>query len=117
MKIDFVKALVAVALSALIAYACYSICDYDSLRWTVTVGAFIAIGIPMFLALSTSTNNSRVTVLVSITSWVVALLMIGTNVIFAFCEFSTPWYIILNGIILLIYLLIYRSLYKQQDNI
>ena len=116
MKIDFVKALVAVALSALIAYACYTICDYDSLRWLVTAGAFIAIGVPLFLALGATTSNPRGSVLLSITSWVVALVMIGTNIVFAFCEFSTPAYIITNGIILLVYLLIYRSLYKQ-DNI
>ena len=116
MKIDIVKTIIAIALSALIAYACYSISNYDSLRWIVTIGAFIAIGVPLFLALGATTSNHRGSVLLSVTSWVVALVMIGTNVVFAFCEFSTPAYIITNGIILLIYLLIYRSLYKQ-DNI
>lgn len=116
MKIDIVKTIIAIALSALIAYACYSISNYDSLRWIVTIGAFIAIGVPLFLALGATTSNPRGSVLLSVTSWVVALVMIGTNVVFAFCEFSTPAYIITNGIILLVYLLIYRSLYKQ-DNI
>ena len=116
MKIDIIKTIIAIALSALIAYACYSISNYDSLRWIVTIGAFIAIGTPMLLALGITTSNPRGSVLLSVTSWVVALVMIITNVIFAYCEFGIPWYIILNGIILLIYLLIYRSLYKQ-DNI
>lgn len=116
MKIDFFKGFIALALSALIAYACYSICDYESLRWIVTCGAFVAIGTPLFLALGATADNPRGSVLMRITSWLVALLMIGINLIFAFCEFSTPWYIILNGIVLLLYALVFRGLLKQ-DNI
>lgn len=113
MKCDILKTIIAVALAALCAYACYSICDYESVRLLLTIGSFVAIGTPLVMALGFTSEDERGSVLLRVTSWVVSIIQIVSNIVFAFFEFSTPWYIILNGVILLIFALIYRGLYKQ----
>ncbi len=113
MKCDILKTIIAVALAALFAYACYSICDYESVRLLLTIGSFVAIGLPLVMALGFTSEDERGSVLLRVTSWVVSIIQIVSNIVFAFFEFSTPWYIILNGMILLIFALIYRGLYKQ----
>ena len=63
MKLDIVKSLIAIALSALLAYACYEICDFERVKWVATVGALLTIGIPAMLALGVSVQMERTTVM------------------------------------------------------
>ena len=59
MKLDVVKSVIAVAISALLAYACYEICDYDRVRWVVTIGAFLTLGITSVFSLGITLISSR----------------------------------------------------------
>ena len=114
MKLDLVKSLIAVAISALLAYACYEICDYEHVRWVIAAGAFVAIGAPMMLALGVSSQQERSSVMLKTLSWVFLLIEIVSNAIFVFLDFSIPVYIIVNGLILLMFLLIYNSIYRTK---
>jgi len=113
MRVDIFKSIVALALAALLAYGCYCINGYDSVRLIVTIGSFVAIGIPLFLALGLESKDERGSVLLRVASWLVSAVQIGVNYVFAFFDFSVPFYIIINGLILIIFALIYRGLYKQ----
>ena len=81
MKVDLVKSLVAVAFSALLAYACYEICDSERVRWVVTIGALLTIGIPSLLALGSVSKNTGV-----VTIW--AIFLINSSVLLLFSAFS-----------------------------
>ena len=59
MKVDIVKLIIALAISALLAYACYEICKFEHVQWLITCGAFITIGIPASLALGISAKEER----------------------------------------------------------
>ena len=114
MKLDVVKSLIAVAISALLAYACYEICDYEHVQWVIAAGAFVSIGIPMILAIGVSSKQERSSVMLKTLSWVVILIEMISNGVFVFFDFNTPVYIIVNGLILLIFALIYNSIYRTK---
>ena len=114
MKLDVVKSLIAVAFSALLAYACYEICDYEQLQWVITAGTFVSVGMPMMLALGVSSQQERSSVMLKTLSWFFLLIEIVSNAIFVFLDFSIPVYIIVNGLILLMFLLIYNSIYRTK---
>ena len=76
MKLDVVKSLIAVAISALLAYACYEICDYEHVQWVISAGAFVSIGIPMLLALGVSSQQERSSVMLKTLSWVFLFLLL-----------------------------------------
>jgi hypothetical protein len=114
MKLDIVKSLIAVAISALLAYACYEICDYEHVQWVISAGAFVSIGIPMLLALGVSSQQERSSVMLKTLSWVFLLIEMVSNGVFVFFDFSVPVYIIVNGLILLTFLLIYNSIYNTK---
>lgn len=114
MKIDYVKSLIALAISALLAYACYEICNYESVKWVITGGCFLTVAIPTLLAIGISSNKEKSSLSLKMLSWIVIFIEIASNFIFVFFEFSIPVYIIINGLLLLIYALIYHSIYKTQ---
>ena len=114
MKLDVVKSLMAVAICALLAYACYEICNYERIQWVIAAGAFVSIGIPMMLALGVSSQQERSSVMLKTLSWVFLLIEMVSNGMFVFFDFSVPVYIIVNGLILLTFLLIYNSIYSTK---
>ena len=114
MKLDVVKSLIVVAICALLAYACYEICNYEHIQWVIAAGAFVSIGIPMMLALGVSSRQERSSVMLKTLSWVFLLIEIVSNGVFVFFNFSIPLYIILNGITILIYAMIAVSIYRIQ---
>lgn len=114
MKIDSIKSLIAIAISVLLAYACYEICEFERVQWVVTIGAFLTIVLPTLLAIGVTVKAERSAIVLSILSWVMLLIEIGINGVFVFFDFSIPVYIIVNGIVLLIYILVYNSICKQR---
>jgi hypothetical protein len=114
MKLDVVKSLITVAFSALLAYACYEICNYEHVQWVIAAGAFVSIGTPMMLAFGVSSQQERSSVMLKTLSWVFLLIEIVSNGVFVFFDFSIPVYIIVNGLILLMFLLIYNSIYRTK---
>lgn len=117
MKIDAIRTVIAVAISALLAYACYEICDHERIRWTITIGAFLTIVIPSILSMGVVTKESRTSLMLVILSWVVLILEIAVNFTFVFFDFSIPTYVIVNGIIICLYALTYSSMYRTQKRI
>ena len=114
MKLDVVKSLIAIAISALLAYACYEICNYERVQWVIAAGAFVSIGIPSMLALGVSSHQERSSVMLKTLSWVFLLIEIVSNGVFVFFDFSIPVYIIINGLILLMFVLTYNSIYRTK---
>ena len=114
MKIDAIRTVIAVAISVLLAYACYEICDYERVRWAITIGAFLTIVIPSILSMGVATKESRTSLTLAILSWVVLILEIAVNFTFVFFDFSIPTYVIVNGMIICLFALTYSSMYRTQ---
>ena len=114
MKLDVVNSLIAIAISALMAYACYEICVYDRVRLVVTIGAFLTLGITSVFSLGITLEQVRSSTMLKALAWVIRIVEIITNGIFVFFDFSVPVYVIINGLILLIFALIYNSIYRTK---
>lgn len=115
MKIDFVKTIIAVAIGCLIAYGLYTVCEYDNLRWLLTsIGGGI-LSLLLVFSIGIKPKAERTAVMVSTLSIVLFFICGVVNFGFAFFNFSKPLFIIVNGIILLIYALIVQGMYKNQQ--
>ena len=114
MKLDVVKSLIAVAISALLAYTCYEICHCEHFQSVITIGAFITICVPMMLAIGISSKHERSSLMLKALSWVFLILEVISNGVFICVDFSTQFYVIINGFILLTFVLIYNSIYRTK---
>lgn len=105
MKIKVIPLIIVLGLAALMAYGLFSFCKNDNALLLAIVG-----GIMLFVALTAAFGVSfephRTSVNIKVTSIVFFLLALISNVIFAFVQFSVPLYIVINGLLLLIWLLI-----------
>jgi hypothetical protein len=105
MKVNLINSLIAAAMSALIAYGCYAICDYEEVQLLITIASFVQFLVLSIGTIAVSLPESRSTVMFRILSGVFFGVATISNIAFAFFDFNVPTYIILNGVILLIYLL------------
>ena len=116
MKLNFINIAIACGLSALLAFACYSICDIEELRILLTVVSFImflSFTVPSLgIKVETYPRTSTLLKVTSITFWSISII---TNLIFSFCDFNKPVFIIINSGLLLVFILIYSSLYKAKQ--
>lgn len=115
MKLNIVNTLVATATSALIAYGCYAICDYEEVQLLVTIAAFVQFLILSIGTIAVSLPEGRSTIMFRILSGVFFGIAVISNLIFACFDFSVPLYIILNGIVLLIYILSALGIARSQQ--
>lgn len=114
MKIDLVKSVIALGISALLAYACYEICNYEDLKWVIAIGSFITLGVPFMFALGVSSQHERSSVMLKALTGIILMVELVLNGIFVFFDFSIPLYVILNGLILLVFALVYNSIYRTK---
>ena len=114
MKFDIVKSFFAVVISALLAFACYEISDYAQVKCFIATASFITIGIPAVLAFGVSAKQARSSLMLKALSSTTFFIEIATNGIFALFNFHTPTYIIINGLILAIFAMIYNSIYRTK---
>ncbi len=105
MKIDWIKSVITLFLSALLAYAFYTICDVEELKWLLTVAAFVTISVTGMCSIGLSLNAERTGIMFKAFSGIFLALFIVLNLIFSFIDFNIPFYVILNGILILIYAL------------
>ncbi len=115
MKIDFVKTIIAIAISCLVAYGFYTICEYDNLRWLLTSISGVMLSLFLIFTIGIRVKAERTAVMISILS-IMSFCICGiVNLVFAFFDFSKPLFIISNGLLLLVYTLIINSMYKNRQ--
>lgn len=101
MKVKVVPTIIAAAISALLAYALYSICKTEGQEILLAIGGFICLFVTFGVALGVRFENSRASVNTAVLGWVFFLILLISNGIFAFVTLHTPVYVIVNGILLL----------------
>lgn len=102
MKLNIVPSIIAFAISALIAYGLYSWCRDADMQMLLSIFGGISLLLTLGGMLAISFEDSRTTVNVRVLSGVFAFLVILSNAIFCcISSFSTPLYVIINGLLLL----------------
>ncbi|MGV3459606.1 MAG: hypothetical protein ACO1N9_04030 [Flavobacterium sp.] len=105
MKINPFPALIAILLSALIAFGFYSFTD-NSEKVLLTVGGFIFSAVSLLLFVGTRFGHYTRNVNVRHTSAMFFAAFMMSNIAFCFMAFEPATYIIINGILFLIFILI-----------
>lgn len=114
MKIDFIKTLIAIAVSLLIAYGLYSFHESEN-KILLSAGSFVFLAITLILTIGASFELPRTTTNVKVVSGIFFAIALISNLIFTFISFSVPSYVITNGILLLVFVLIAYSILKAKQ--
>jgi hypothetical protein len=116
MKFNLINSLFALLLGALLAYICYVLCDYRSLRTVLVVGSFVEFFVLGMGALGgLSTEFGRTNVVISLWSWLLLVCAIIMDLIFACVDFNIHWFVISNALFLLLFLLIAVGIARQKQ--
>jgi hypothetical protein len=115
MKVNIVYLIIGLAISALIAFGFYSFYEGNNKNLLV-FGCMIFLSISLIFTVSIEIKNrTRITALIRTVSGIMFFVGLLTNLIFSFTTFKPEWYIIILGLILMIYSLIFYSLIKSKQ--
>lgn len=109
MKINFLQTIIAIAVSLLIAYGLYSFHDSEN-KILLSAGSFLFLATTLVINIGTSFQLPRTTTNVRVVSGFFFAVALISNLIFTFIKFSVPSYVITNGILLLVFILITYSI-------
>jgi hypothetical protein len=114
MKINIVQTIIAIAVSLLIAYGLYSFHDSEN-KILLSAGSFVFLATTLVLSIGISFELPRTTTNVRVISGIFFAVALISNLIFTFVAFSVPSYVITNGILLLVFILIAYSINKAKQ--
>jgi hypothetical protein len=114
MKINIVQTFVGIAIGALISYGLYNFHASES-KLLLSVGSFLFLAITLGMSFGSSFEFPRTTTNVRVISGVFFLIGLISNLIFTFIKFSDPSYIVINGILFLVFILVAYSISKAKQ--
>ena len=114
MKIDFIKTFIVLAVSALIAYGFYSF-NHSENSHLLVFTSFVELFLSSFLILGLRFELNRTTANVRTVASIFFVAFLIVNIIFSFLTFSEQLYVILNGLIFLLGMLIVYSIIKAKQ--
>lgn len=114
MKIDFIKTVIAIALSSLIAYGFFAF-NTSINKNLLTYGSLLFLIVTLMMTIGVSFNLPRTTSLIRTVSAIFFGIAFFSNLLFSFVNFKAEIYIIVNGILFLIYGLTTYSISKAKQ--
>ena len=114
MKINFVQTIIAIALSLLISYGLYSFHNSEN-KMLLSAGSFLFLALTLIITIGASFELPRTTTNVKVVSGIFFGVALISNLIFTFIKFSVPSYVIINGILLLVFILIAYSINRAKQ--
>ena len=114
MKVNFVQTIIAIAVSLLIAYGLYSFHDSEN-KILLSAGSFVFLATALVMTIGASFELPRTTTNIRVVSGIFFAIALISNLIFAFINFSVPSYVIINGILLLVFILIVYSINRAKQ--
>ncbi len=114
MKINFVKTIIAICFSLLIAYGLFSFHGSEN-RILLSVGSFLFLAITLIVTIGTSFERPRTATNVKAVSGIFFTIGLIENLIFTFISFSIPSYVITNALLILLFILITYSINGKNE--
>lgn len=114
MRINLIKLIIAVFISILICYGFYSFAHSEDIM-LLTIGSFITLSGTMTVTIGIGFGDRRNGINIRLVSGIFFVSFLISGVIFSCFEFSNPLYVIVTGLLLLIYILITYSIYKVRE--
>lgn len=106
MKLNFVPSFLAVIISALLGYAVYSVADIDPNAILAGVVSTVCFIVTLILAIGVGYDDGKMSVNIRILSLSAFIVMLISHFAFAATIVKMPYYLIVNGLIICIYLCI-----------
>ena len=114
MKINIVQSVIAIAVSLLIAYGLYSFHNSEN-KILLSAGSFVFLATSLVMTIGASFELPSTKINISVVSGIFFAIALISNLIFTFINFSTPSYVIINGILMLVFILIAYSINKAKQ--
>lgn len=114
MKTDPVKLIIALAISALLSFGLYQLCEVETQRIWVLCCSFLFLAVTSCFTLGCSLA-SRGSLMLKTFSGIFFLVGILFHLLYAVFVFNQTLFLITDGLLLLIYLLIAQSIYKSKQ--
>ncbi|MCF0210776.1 MAG: hypothetical protein HUK18_05660 [Bacteroidales bacterium] len=114
MKIKTVPTIIAAALSALIAFGFYFWCATEENQLLFAIGVFIVLFLSFGLSFCVKFEGRTTTSIVAV-GILSSIVFLGLNTVFCFVKFGVPAFVIANGIVLLLMLLITYTVAKAKQ--
>lgn len=111
MKINLIKLIIAIFISVLICHRFYS-CAHPDKSLLLTIDSYITLSGTMLGSIGIDFEDRRNGINIRLVSSIFFVIFLILGVIFSCFEFSNPLYVIINGLLLLIYIHITYSIYK-----
>lgn len=115
MKINIIPSVIAIALAALLGYAVYSVAGDNPNKETAFAVSGVCFLICFLLGFGVSYEDSRKGISLNILSLISAIIMAISQFCFACYGINFRPYIIVNGVILLLYLLVFYGVYNSEQ--
>lgn len=115
MKINIIPSVIAIALAALLGYAVYSVAGDNPNNETAFAVSGSCFFICFLLGFGVSYEDSRKGVSLHVLSVISAIIMAISQFAFAYYGINFSPYIIANGVILLLYLLVFYGVYNSEQ--
>ena len=115
MKINPIPILIALAISALIAYTLYSFCNTENQELLLAICGGISMFLPLATCLGVRFPEGRTSANIAVIGGVFFGIMLVAGLVFAFVQFSTPALVIVDGLLLLMFLLCVYAIGKAKQ--
>ena len=114
MKISIVQTIIAIAMSLLIAYGLYSFHESEN-KILLGAGSFVFLATTLVMTFGASFELPRTLTNVRVISGFFFVVALISNLVFAFISFSVPSFVVINGTLLLVFILTAYSINKVKQ--
>lgn len=115
MKVNFVLTLIALVISSLLGYWVYSVADTDVHATMAGVFSTLCFAIPLIIGTGINFKTSASQVNIRALSLVLFILMFIMHFYYASNGVTMPYYVLINGILICIYVAIVYGIIKSKQ--
>ncbi len=113
-KLNIIPCIIVLAVCALLSYGIYNWCRCESMSLLVAILGGVSIALPLGFTTSISAQDPRKTINIRVASGTFVTLLLLSNIIFCcLTEFSQVTYIIVNGLLMLIWTFVIYGILKS----
>lgn len=112
MKINPFLTLISLLLAVLVAYALYSYCHNEELKWMITLLGGVSIFLTWAGTLAVSLPDMKNNVNFKVLSGVFAATTTVLQIVFTFSAVTMPTYLLITGVLLILWLVIAYAMAK-----
>ncbi|MBQ7062196.1 MAG: hypothetical protein IJM88_02770 [Bacteroidales bacterium] len=103
MRVNLFPCVIAAAVSALLAYGLFTLCKTNGQEALLAIGGFVCMFVTLAVGVAVRFDQGRTSANTAVLGWLFFIVMLISHAIFAFVHFATPGYVIVNGILLLLF--------------